>query len=320
MRKLSWHIKVRPSYYRGNFDYAQEGPFNRINNPSDNLIDSESMVITENDLDKIKESDLQKKKSQDMKVEMINDDEKYPNSNSPTVKNEIFKADKSYYEKNYTTRAKELKKVVDRDNGRDMRVIKANKKLAIIRGDEVRECPFGLPIVDACKHAGDSIGRMAPMDVAKEDSEKENLKKANRLVYLYNKTGKPCPFADKVLDNHDKVDCDYGDVGQGEKSTGLRGSPLYPSTFHGIGYDGMYGYPLGFYADNNESRNLFFGLFSLLGYHSVEDIVKLANDFDNAGETEQADILDKLIDKLSKTKEAHPEEFEKLEAHLKKYR
>ena len=140
-----------------------------------------------------------------------------------------------------------------------------NKKLAVIRGGDIRKCPFGLPVTIACENIGDAIARMAPLDVAETEEEREKLTKANRLVYINHKSGKKCPFADKILPNHGKVDCDYSDTGQGQQSADWAGSPLYPHTFTGIGYDGLYGYPLGFYADNNQSRNLFFGLFSFVG-------------------------------------------------------
>ena len=54
-------------------------------------------------------------------------------------------------------------------------------KKAVIRGDNVRMCPFGLPIPEACENAGDAIHRMSPA----EDNDKLTI--ANRLVYAYHK-------------------------------------------------------------------------------------------------------------------------------------
>lgn len=324
MKKKAWHIKVRPDYYRGNFDY-NEGPYNRVNRPGDDIVDGETMIVTEDELDEIKDKDLTKKKSENMKVEMITDEEKYPDTSKPADKNEIFKQDKNYYNKIYTNRTKELNKVVTRDNGRDIKVITTDKKpvgrtkLAIIRGDEVRPCPFGLPILDACKYAGESIHRMAPvMDL--KDEEAQKIGKANRLVYAHHKTGKRCPYADKMLEDHNKVDCDFGDTGAGQQSTPFIGSPLYPQTFQGIGLDGLYGYPLGFYADNNESRNLFFGLFSLLGFATTDELIKLADQYDSSDEQEKADILDGLLEKLQTIKDEYEDTFNKIEAYLDEYR
>jgi hypothetical protein len=190
-------------------------------------------------------------------------------------------------------------------------------KNAVIRGDDLRKCPFGLPVPSACKSAGDSVGRMAPIG---EGKNSEKLAKANRIIYAYYKKCTECPYADRVLESHDKVDCDFGDTGEGQKSTPFVGSPLFPHTFHGIGLDGLYGYPLGFYADNNESRNLFFGLFSLLGYSSIEEIVKLGNKYNKCDEEDKADIVNNLLKKLQSLKEEYKETFDKIEKHLAEYR
>jgi len=198
----------------------------------------------------------------------------------------------------------------------------AHKKLAIIRGNELRGCPFGLPIPQGCKHVGEAINRMAPLSAGENDAQKEQIAKANKLIYVYHKSDHECPYADKILENHDKVDCDFGDTGQGQKSVNWQGSPLYPQTFAGIGLDGLYGYPLGFYADNNESRNLFFGLFSYLGSDQTKELIKLANKYDECGETDKADIIDKIIDELEKVadKDEFEEKIREVENFLDKYR
>ena len=186
-------------------------------------------------------------------------------------------------------------------------------KKAVIRDTENKACPFGLPIPQACRNAGESITRMAAVEEG--DS---GLRKANRIVYAHHKTCKQCPYADKILDNFSKVDCDFGDVGEGLKSTPFAGSPLYPRTFHGYGFNGLYGYPLGFYADNNESRNLFFGLFSLLGKNSINGLKKYA---EGCGEKNNNNriVLD-MVKKLMKIKEEYTDVFDELKDQLKKYR
>jgi len=194
------------------------------------------------------------------------------------------------------------------------------KKFAIIRGNDLRECPFGLPITKACRYVGKSIHRMAPLDSAETKEERKKIKSANKIVYVYHKTGDRCPYADKILESKDKVDCDFGDTGEGFRSVPFRGSPLYPQTFSGIGLDGLHSYPLGFYADNAESRNLFFGLFSLLGHNTAEELVKLADDYDKAGEEEKADLVDDLVQKLRSIREKHAKEFDKIERYLAEYR
>ena len=195
-------------------------------------------------------------------------------------------------------------------------------KLAVIRDNDLRGCPFGLPIIEACQNAGDAIHRMAPLDAAKEDDKRERIKKANALVYIHHKTGKKCPYADKILEEHKKVDCDFGDTGQGQPHVPYRGSPLYPQTFTGIGLDGLYGYPLGFYADNNESRNLFFGLFSFLGSVEADGLIKLADKYDECGEKEKADKIDRIIERLEniKNNEEYKEAFAQIEDYLDEYK
>jgi hypothetical protein len=181
-------------------------------------------------------------------------------------------------------------------------------KKATIRGESVRDCPFGLPVPAACLNVGKAINRMAPVD------EKENISKANRLVYAYHKGCDKCPYADKVLEKQEKVDCDFGDNAAGMRSIPFRGSPMYSRTTVGVGMDdGMYGYPLGYYSNNNESRNLFFGLFSMLGAEKPADITKISS---RVGSKDDLDF----IEKLQKTKEEYKEAFEELEKHLAKYR
>lgn len=150
--------------------------------------------------------------------------------------------------------------------------VRANKcetcvKQATIRGDRVRACPFGLPVPDACLNAGESIYRMA-------SSEDEDILKTNLLIYAYHKDGNECPYADKVIEEKGKVDCDFGDTAQGMKSTSFRGSPLFPSIFTGFNMNGIQGYPLGWYSDYDQMRNMFFGLYSIIGNDNSSEIIK----------------------------------------------
>jgi hypothetical protein len=63
------------------------------------------------------------------------------------------------------------------------------------------------------------------------------------------------------------VECNYEDSAPGKEQEGstLAASPFYSSTFPGVGVSGLYSYPIGYYADYNISRNLFYGVFSLQG-------------------------------------------------------
>ena len=149
------------------------------------------------------------------------------------------------------------------------------RKCAWIRSDKDQgqgKCPFGLPITEGCRHAGDAVTHMCPLETVSKEKH-EPIEKANKRVYIYYKTDNRCIYASNILENRGVVNCDFGDTGAGMQTPTFSGSPLYAQTFGGIGLDGLYAFPLGFYADNNESRNLFQGLFSLVGGEAYE-IVK----------------------------------------------
>jgi len=151
------------------------------------------------------------------------------------------------------------------------------KKEAFIRSDkkdEDQRCPFGLPITTACHHVGSAISNMCPLEVVDEGDKRDRVKKANSRVYLYYKDDTRCLYAANVIDKQEAVNCDFGDTAQGMHSPALSGSPIYPQAFSGVN-GGVSAFPLGFYADNSESRNLFQGLFSLVGGKSF-DIIKRA--------------------------------------------
>ena len=205
------------------------------------------------------------------------------------------------------------------DYGERAEVIEVEEELekeATIRGEGVRMCPFGLPIPEACMNVGKAINRMAPTP---EDEKAEKIAKANRIVYAYHKDCTRCMYADKVLEHNKKVDCNFGDTAAGRPSQPFAGSPLYPQTFSS-GYESLNSTTLGLYSDNNTSRNMFFGLFSLLGSTTVEEMVKLAEEYDRCGEKDKADIVDALLKKLQAIKDEYKETFEKVEKYLMDYR
>lgn len=108
------------------------------------------------------------------------------------------------------------------------------KKLAVIRGEGIARCPYGLPVTEACKSVGDSILQMTAIgQVEKEDRPK--TAKKNRVIYLTQKTEEKCPFADQIFEQYDKVNCSWGDVAAGEHSGYLSPSPFYPNLMIGNG-------------------------------------------------------------------------------------
>jgi hypothetical protein len=147
------------------------------------------------------------------------------------------------------------------------------KKCAFVRSDTkgTRRCPFGLPITQGCENAGDSVTHMCPLSML-NDEKQGRVQKANARVYIYYKTGERCMYAADIIKSKAAVNCDFGDTAAGMHGPAIVGSPLYAQTFSGIGLDGLYAFPLGFYADNNQSRNLFEGLFSLIGSQRPEII------------------------------------------------
>ena len=184
------------------------------------------------------------------------------------------------------------------------------KKCAWIKSDKDQGdggCPFGLPIIEGCKYAGDSVSHMCPLETISEEKQ-EDVEKANKRVYLYYKTNDRCIYAANIVNEQGVVNCDFGDTGAGMSTPTFSGSPLYPQTFSGIGLDGLYAFPLGFYADNNESRNLFQGLFSLVGFEMSVKLIKTAS------------ISKNILDKLSRNEILNEKEKIDLLQEVENYR
>ena len=100
-----------------------------------------------------------------------------------------------------------------------------NKKivrLAIIRENEEKICPFGLNIPDGCSMAGKLVDKMTMIegqDISDED--KKTIIQANtRVMMLSDEPKCKCKFANYIFkkengENEGKVECNYGDSGQG---------------------------------------------------------------------------------------------------------
>jgi hypothetical protein len=144
----------------------------------------------------------------------------------------------------------------------------------MIRG-KFHQCPFGLPIPDACKCIGGKVSDdgmpvvayMKPLSTAENDESLKVILEDNIEMFMLTTEVAACPFADAILEDKSSVDCKY-DPNQSRKPAGnvsLEGSPLYPQLMIGNMHSPQYGYPLEYYSDNNESRNVYYGLFSLVG-------------------------------------------------------
>lgn len=143
------------------------------------------------------------------------------------------------------------------------------KKLAVIRKDIGRGCPFGLPIPLACNNAGNSVENMEALEDLPESKE-EKVKAANRRVYRHHKTDTRCPYADKIVEKLHTVHCDFREGGEGFRDFPIRPSPYYPRMFGGLGQRGLYSHPVDYYWDNPEARQFFSGIFSI--YASTGEI------------------------------------------------
>lgn len=159
-------------------------------------------------------------------------------------------------------------------------------KLAVIRKNEVDSCPFGLSIPDGCKNAGEAIDKMAPVDILGPTSspeEQAEIAKANNHILKWKGSGQPCKYAGQILEGKQAVECNWDTEAAGDtQHATLRGSPFYYKHFSGIGLDGLYSYPLGYYSDNSIDRGMYYGMYSLEGISSNEsdEIVKDAEDSD----------------------------------------
>jgi len=142
------------------------------------------------------------------------------------------------------------------------------KRLAIIRKENVRDCPFGISPIIGCSHAGDCVDQMQDLSEV-EEYNRAKVRKANRKIYRSCKTGTRCVYADKIDVKHKAVHCDYGEGGERMRDFPMRPSPFYQKIWSGWA-NGLYAHPLEFYSDNPEARELFTGIYS--AYASTGEI------------------------------------------------
>jgi hypothetical protein len=167
------------------------------------------------------------------------------------------------------------------------------RKIAIIRQDNHLSCPFGLPISEACKYAGESIQYMTPLDEVEKD-DRERFANANKKVYVHRNTGERCPYADKIAEGAPVVHCDFEEGGEGLSDSPMRPSPYYPRVFNGLannaggGIAGLVAHPIHSYWDNMEAQQLFASMLTMFARESMDDvkITKVA-----------ADLFEELLEK-----------------------
>lgn len=133
-----------------------------------------------------------------------------------------------------------------------------NVKLAMIRKDESEGCPLGLGIPQACQHIGEAAKKMAPLSILEDltPGERQQIQAANVELAHWQADGQPCPYAGKIMAAQQAVECNYEDLHAGTAEKGaLVGSPFFYRHYSGVGMDGLYSFPLGYYTDNSVDRN-----------------------------------------------------------------
>lgn len=161
-------------------------------------------------------------------------------------------------------------------------------KLAVIRKNDADPCPFGLSIPFGCDNAGEVIDNMAPIDILGPEStseEKAEIIQANNHLLKWKSPGQPCKYAGQILENKEAVECNWDTEAAGDtQHATLRGSPLYYKHFSGVGLDGLYSYPLGYYTDNSIDRGMYYGMYSIESISSQDtDVIgKEAEDLDKS--------------------------------------
>jgi hypothetical protein len=159
-------------------------------------------------------------------------------------------------------------------------------KLSVIRKDDAAPCdtcPFGLPIPFGCENAGEAIDKMAPLKIMGPDTSPEEsaaIAQANNHLLKWKGSGQ-CKYAAKIIEGKDAVDCSFETEAAGETgNAAFEGTPWYYKHFSGVGMDGLYSYPLGYFSDNSIDRGMYYGMFSIESISSEDepDIVKDAEE------------------------------------------
>jgi hypothetical protein len=111
------------------------------------------------------------------------------------------------------------------------------------------------------------ISNMVPLDYAEDDEQKRILLEDNLEEMLLAETPEKCPFADRIYDDKDAVDCKFDENQKSAPagSAGLNGSPMYPHIMIGNMPKAQYGYPINYYSDDNENTDVYYGIYSLIG-------------------------------------------------------
>ena len=146
------------------------------------------------------------------------------------------------------------------------------RKLAVLRDNESKPCPFGLGIPYGCQKVGQSITNMIPLSMS-EDKENE-IRQTNTSVFLWQATGERCIYADKIVGK--EVNCTFTE--KQENRDDIIGSPLYTKMFTGTAANGIYTSPSAYYNESPMNRGPFYGMYGIESVGSDQnDLQKSSN-------------------------------------------
>jgi hypothetical protein len=120
-------------------------------------------------------------------------------------------------------------------------------KLAVIRDNKERQCPFGLPVTDACYNVGKLVNNMVSMSEMDDEDEINVTRKSNNRIFMFsresddNKSEKGkniCKYANHIFKDG-KVECSNGHYGEGVGNFTVNPGPLL-NTYLGVGYNSQY--------------------------------------------------------------------------------
>jgi hypothetical protein len=152
----------------------------------------------------------------------------------------------------------------------------------MLRDNGELKCPFGLSISFACRNAGESVDKMANIEEMKQNEEidEKNIQKfqkSNEFIFRWKASCTRCKYAGKLFENKELVECNHGSIAEGinEDKPAIAGSPLFYKMYSGIGIDGLYSFPLGYYTDNSIDHSMYYGRYSIESTGmDAEEVVK----------------------------------------------
>lgn len=155
------------------------------------------------------------------------------------------------------------------------------RKLAVIRQENNVQCPFGLPITEACKKVGHATEDMQNLNAIQEQPDEVISKVRDQNLKIYSKVRIPgrCLFAAKLFKTHpDTVDCNFGDTAAGFQDPNLTNISEFDSqVLNGQNLFSLYTFPFGYVSDSygDLNTNLYYGI-NTTTYGSSETNNKIA--------------------------------------------